>query len=93
MRSLKLLLLPLLLALLAGMIPPAAAAQSPTQPDYACADEIFDRIYGRLNGRKAASDETARADSVRQGLRAETEYFTKTRIQGTVMKKNQKTVP
>ena len=68
MRSLKLLLLPLLLALLAGMIPPAAAAQSPTQPDYACADEIFDRIYGRLNGRKAASDETARADSVEQVL-------------------------
>ena len=68
MRFFRLILLLLLLAALAGMALPAAAAEDPSQPDYTCADEIFDRIYSRLNGRKAASDETTRADSVEQIL-------------------------
>ena len=68
MKPLRLLLLLLLLSVLAGVILPASAAEEPPQPDYTCADEIFDRIYNRLNGRKAVSDETARADSVEQVL-------------------------
>ena len=68
MRSIKLLLLPLLLAVLAGMFLPVAAAESLAEPDYTCADEIFDQIYGKLNGRKASPGETARADSVERVL-------------------------
>ena len=69
MRALKLLLISLLAVLLLAALP-VCAADSPDEPDYTCADEIFDRIYGRLNGRKAVSDETARADSVERVLAA-----------------------
>ena len=69
MRSLRTLLLPLLLAaLLLGMVPPVGAAGDPDEPDYTCADEIFDRINLKLHGRKAPMDETVRADSVERLL-------------------------
>ena len=69
MRTFKKLLPPLLLAaLLLTMLPPAGAAGSPEAPDYTCAEQIFDRIYGRLQGRRAPSDEQTRADNVERLL-------------------------
>ncbi len=71
MRSLRLLLALLLaLALLPGMAPATGASDQSDGPDYACADAIFDQIYGRLHGRKAVPDETSRADSVERLLAA-----------------------
>ena len=69
MRTFKKLLPPLLLAaLLLTMLPPTGAAGSPEAPDYTCAEQIFDRIYGRLQGRRVPSDEQTRADNVERLL-------------------------
>ena len=69
MRVFKKLLAPLLLAaLLLIMLPPSRAAECPEEPDYTCADQIFDRIYGRLQTRKAPADAQTRADAVERLL-------------------------
>ena len=69
MRSLRTLILSLLaMAMLLSVVPPSAAAGDPDAPDYACAEAVFDRIYGRLLNRKAPADDTSRADSVQRLL-------------------------